>query len=612
MPKVPQYESNVNANAPRVSPGNVLSIPKESMGLQKVQGKSNVAQAIGGLGKTISEIAFKKAQEIEEKEALKKELAFKSTINNALYSPDVETVDKNGEVVQRPKGYLNRRLAQTKDSVIEFDQTFRDLYDGATEGISGYQKSLLHPALLSNYESSRNAIIQHQAREESKDYELTYNATIDQMVADSASYEGPDDVNNSIDRATLLVGQGMRRMGATDEAIVLRKTQDVVSKIADTNISALLEKDPNKALDVFEKIKDKLPADTKEVLQAKIADKQFTMKRTAVWEALSDDHILDDGTYNLEAFREEIDGLKGFSPEQKDKLFNYVEGRAREAEQALKKSQSANYSQFLTEAIQGKDRGVSYDENLSLAAKFAGSPIEREKMENDVFKLYDKTKTNPEAYNQLYQEMKAGELTEERLEDYRDQLSGSDFKMFKKGVMDQVVNPRGNAAYREVNNTIKVMLDKEFGSNKERKNDFLTALYENHEKEGGGSPDQLLERAKDLFKDVKVNKWPIFNKKPKYQVESSRIKEDREYKATLENTLGRQMVNKIGRGMMLSKGNKSFTANDLKEFVDNFGGYDKIQPGTDVYKAIQLLIENGRRVDTNSVKILTDAIQKRK
>jgi hypothetical protein len=611
MPKVPQYENSANISTPRTSPGNILSIPKESLGLQQAQAQSNLAQTISGFGETISKIALKKEQEYQEKEALKKELSFKSTINNALYSPDIETIDQDGETIQRPKGYLNRQLSQTKDSVIEFDKTFRDLYDGATEGLSGYQKSLLHPALLSSYESSRNAIIQHQAREEAKDYELTYNATLDQMVSDSAAYENPDDVSQAIDRASVLVNQGMKRMGAQDKAIILRKVQDTVSKIADTNISALLEKDPNKALEVFEKIKGKLPADTKEVLAAKISDKQFVMKRTAIWDALSDEHRLDDGSYNLEAFRDEIDTLKGFTPEQKSKLYTYVEGRARDAEQALKKSKAANYSQFMTEAIQAKDQGISYDQNLALAAKYAGTPIEREKMENDIFKLYDKIKTNPEVYNQLYQELKTGELTEDRLEDYRDQLSGTDFKMFKKGVMDQVVNPRSNAAYKEVNNTIKVLMDKEFGSNKERKNDFLTALYETHEKEGGGSPDQLLQRAKDLLKDVKVNNWPIFNKKPKYQIESNRIKEDREYKSTLENALGRNMVQEIGRGMMRSKGNKSFSASDLKEFVDKFGGYDKIQPGTDAYKAINFLIENKKQVNPSTVQQVIDYFNKR-
>ncbi|MCP4372962.1 MAG: hypothetical protein GY797_33375 [Deltaproteobacteria bacterium] len=610
MPKVPKFESNVGIAVPTVKTGQVLARPKESFGIQQSQAQANLGKAIAGAADTITQIAIKKQQENEEKEALKKELDFKGVINNALYSSDVEVIEQNGKTVRRPKGLLNRRLGQTRDSALEFDEQFRKLYDEATADISDYQKSRLHPALLSNYESSRNAVIQHQAREESRDYEQTYNATLDQIISDSAAFENPDDVNGSIDRASLLVDQGMRRMGATDETVIVRKAQDVISRIADNNITALLEKDPNKANVVFEKIKDKLPADTREVLAAKIADKQFTMQRTAVWEALNDEHRQADGTYDMESFRREIDELPNYNSKQKDQLFNYAEGRARDAEQALKKNQASNYKSFMNEAITAKDKNAPYDQVLNLAAKYATEPVERQKMENDIRKMYDNVKTDPSVYTMLYQELKTGELTETRLDDFKDKISGNDFKTFSKGIADQIINPKNNIAYKETNATIKVMLDKKFGANKQKKDDFLVALYDQHEREGGGSPDKLLQNATDLFDKVQVNPWPIIGKKPKYEVRSSKIKEDREFKAQLENDVGRDVVQEIGRGAMVLKGTKTFSANDIREFVDKFGGYDKIQPGTEPYRAIKYLMDNKKRVTPSTVQSVMDYLKK--
>lgn len=611
MARVPKFESSVGVSVPNVQTGNVLAPPREAFGIQQAQAQADLAGAVSGAGETITKIAIRKAQQNEQNEALKKELDFKARVNDALYSPEIETVEEDGEIVKRPKGFLNRRLTQTRNSAQQFDERFRALYDEVTDGVSDYQKSILHQALLSNYETGRNAVIQHQAREEAKDYELTFNATLNQIVSDSAGYETANDVDGAIDRATVLIAQGMRRMGATDDGVIVRKAQETVAKIADNNISALLEKDPGRASEVFEEIKNKIPADMREVLAAKIADKQFTMNRTAVWEALNDEHRNDDGSYNLESFRQEIDELPNFNAAQKDQLFNYVEGRARNAEQSLKRNKAANYNAFMTEAIQFKNDGRNYDETLGLAARYAADPIERQKMENDIHKLYDSTKTNPSVYNMLYQDLKSGELTETRLNEFRDQLSGSDYETFSKGIVDQIVNPKSNVAYKETMGTIKVMLDKKFGSNKQKKDDFLLALFDQHEREGGGSPDKLLQNAKDLMEKVQVNPWPIIGRKPKYEVRASKIKEDREFKAQLENDIGRDIVNEIGRGMMLEKGTKTYSANDLKEFVDQFGGYEKIQPGTEPYQAIKFLMDNKKQVTPGTVQKVIDYLKQR-
>lgn len=610
MAKIPIYEKRVGISTPSVQAGNVLATPKESFGFQNLQSQENLGQSLANAGKTLNKIALKKAQQNEEKAALKKELDFKGVMNDALYSPEIESIEENGEVFQRPKGFLNRRLSQTKDSALEFDERFRALYDETTDGISDYQKSLLHQALLSNYDSSRNAIIQHQAREEAKDYEQTFNATIEQIISDSAAYENPDDVNAAIDRITVMVTRGMRQMGSTDENVILRKVQETVAKIADNNISALLEKNPDKANTVFNEIKDKLPADVREVLSTKIDDKQFTMKRTAVWEGLSEEHRFENGSYDLEAFRNEIDELPGFNTKQKDQLYNYVEGRARDAEQAFKKSQAANYKGFLTEAIQLQKAGSPYDEVLAVATKFAADPVERKKMENDIRKMYDNTPPNPAIYTMLYTDYLNATLTETRLGDFKDELSAGEFKTLSKGLVDQIVNPKSNIAYKESMATIKVMLDKKFGSNKQKKDDFLLALFDRHEKEGGGSPDKLLQNASDLMEKVQINPWLPFIKKPKFEAKSAKIREDRDFKATLENDIGRDFVQKIGRGMMMTKGSKTFSADDIREFVDKFGGYDKVQPGTEAYRAIKILIDNKKLVTPESVEFVIDKLKK--
>jgi len=612
MARVPVYENQIGVSTPNVQTNTILATPRETFPLAQSQAMGNLGNSVSNAGNAITTFAIRKQKEDEEKDALKRQLDFKSQLNQALYSNENETIqDAQGNIITRPTGLMNRKLSQVKNSAIDFDKTFRSLYDNTMDGMTNYQQEILHPALLSSYESGRDAVVNHQATEEMKDYQQTFNSAVDQIVSDAASYDKPADVNNAISQAVNLVNTGMRRMGVNDKATIATKAMDVAGKIADNNISALLDKNPEKAQNVFDAIKDKLPNDTKEVLNAKINDKLFLMRRSAIWDTLSPEHRQSDGSYDMEAFRKEIDTLPNFTQQQKDKLYSYLEGRANDAEQNYKTKKAINYKNFLNDAITAKKSGQSYDDILKLAAKYSADPNEQQKMELDVKKLFDNTKTDPAVYAMLYQEMKTGELTQDRLNGFRNNISSADFKTFNDGLVDQVVNPQTNTAYKNAISTINVMLSKKFGSNKQKKDDFLTALFEQHEKTGGGSPEKLLQSAQELMKTVQVNPWPIIGRKPKFEVLAGQIKQDREFKAMLENEIGQDAVSAIGRGMMRSKGAKSFTAGDIKEFADKFGGYENIKPGTDAYNAIQFLIKNNRIVTPNTVQSVIDYFKKR-
>lgn len=597
---------------PNVQPGQILAPVKESFELPQAQALGRLGETIQQTADLVSKYTIEKAKKDATKEVLKREIGMRNKINGLLYSSDVETIETEQGKIERPSGVLNRRLSQTKDSAIDFTKKFNDLYEENTKGLNDYQRGLLYQNTTQHYQSSLNAVIQHQAREESRDYQMTYNATLDQFVSDSANYEDPDDIKELMNRATLTVIDGMKTMGASDPKIIGNKVNDISSKIATKSILTMLEKNPDKAKLIFEKIKDKLPADTREALNVRIQDKQFTGQRDAIWKSLSDAHKQNDGSYDMESFRDEIDELPNYTPEQKGQLYSYMEGRARDAEQTFKNRQAVNYKNFMNEAVGLKDQKVPFDEIMKIPNKYAATPAERVKMENDIKKLYSNIKTNPETYTSLYQQLKTGELTEKHLEDYSNQLSGSDYEMFKKGLVDQIVNPKSNVAYKDTMSSIKVMIDKKYGSNKTKKNDFYKVLYQKHEEAGGQSADQLMEMATDLLEKVKVNSWPIIGKKPKFEVSAAKIKEDRAFKATLENELGRDLVYEIGRSMMIENGNKSINPNNLREFVDKFGGYDKIKPGTKTYKAIKLLQENEMLITPATVEKLIQNMNKLK
>lgn len=607
MPRVPEYESQVAPRVPSLRTPTVSTQPQAAFGGAEAAANARLGESISRAGQALSGIAEHRMKMNAEKEALKLSTEFQGKLDDMLYSPESEDLlDKNENPITRPRGILNRKLGQAKDAGIDFDNSYSELLK-EYEGMPGseYEQAIFDRMQQEHYNSSRNSVFRHQAREESAEYRAVIAASLERIKQSAAQYVNADDLTNGINRALSINETGLQNMGVTDDNSLDLSNDALAEEIATVAITSMLEKEPVRAQAIFEAVQDQLTEGAKKNIRGIIAGKMFADQRSQVWEAMGGLYRRADGSYDKEAMRSGISGLPGFSTEQKDELFSYAKARANEAESAFRKSNAANDRDMLNKVVKMQNQNIPLDERLKLAVEYGRDEMDIRSKENAIRKMQDTTVTNPDVEWELRTGIRDGAVTESQIEDNKDQLSGNDYWRLRGELNKSVESPQTNIATKGTWKRIEEMAARKY-NNRRTKNEYLTEVAREFSDSGGGTPEQLWTLANDKLKGVKTG-WLQISEgmlTPSWEVDAEKNKALSLLKGKLENEIGREVVDKIGIAIKVSTGKDTIDIADINKFIDEVGGVDAIRPGTPGYKAIQALIEHKRLALPESINLV--------
>lgn len=603
MPRVPEYESQISRRVPSLRTPTVRTQPQAAFGGAETAANARLGESISRAGQALSGIAEQRMKMNAEKKALKLSIEFQGKLDDMLYSPENEEVlDENGNVFTRQRGILNQKLGHAKNAGIRFDNFFAELdkkYDEIPK--SEYEQAIFNRMKQEHYNSSRNSVFRHQAREERAEYRAVIAASLERIKQSAAQYVNADDLTNGINRAMGINKTGLQNMGITDDNSLDLSNEALAEEIVTVAISSMLEKEPIRAQAIFEAVQDQLTEGAKRNIGGIIAGKMFSDQRSQVWEAMGGLYRRADGSYDKEAMRAGVTGLPGFNSDQKNELFNYAKARANESEASFRKSNAANDRKMLNEVVKMQNQNISIDERLKLATTFGRDEMDIRSKENAIRKMQDATVTDPAIEWALWNGIRDGSVTMAQLDDNQDSLSGKNFSQLRKELNKSIESPETSEAYKGTWDRIEALAERKYGGNKNTKTAYLVELSRKFS-DSGGSPDQLWKLANDELAGVKPKWYQFFGGEEVWKVDAEKNKALSLLKGRLETDLGREVVDRIAFAIKKTTGKDSVDAVDIDQFTSSVGGVDAIKPGTPGYKAIQELARNKLMVTPGAIQ----------
>lgn len=203
MATIPSYNRQVNERV-----ANVPSLPSvdRSGNLRAINQNAEANQQIAQTGMKISQMIQKHA---EEKRVLKNEqhlagleTAYRSEIDNWLYDPGTETVNINGQDIERPKG-MNRLLSYADGLTNDFDKFGAPTLDKYLNQVKDpVSRSKLAASLGEYSRTKRDEVLKHESKQSRDDLVNTFDSNIARKVADAYGIKDPLALNAAIEDAT--------------------------------------------------------------------------------------------------------------------------------------------------------------------------------------------------------------------------------------------------------------------------------------------------------------------------------------------------------------------------------------------------------------------------
>lgn len=263
MAKIPSYERQVEIQTPKsVRPAEAPNTL--GLGLRAI---NSVGEANENLGSAISQGGQVLGAHVKEQQKLKNEayneqleLSYRKDLQGLLVDDEIETVNVNGQNVNRPKGILSRQLGQVEGATIDYDERgtkLMDLYLAKVKDPA--YKTKLAQKLVSYSLSQRDNVIKHEAKQKRDDLINTFESSIKQRVEDAITANDGPSLRLAIENAQL-TQDGLNKAKALDPVsseLALQKTKmDVIKKAIYGNVKNDLS--GVKSIGLLESIKDDL------------------------------------------------------------------------------------------------------------------------------------------------------------------------------------------------------------------------------------------------------------------------------------------------------------------------------------------------------------------
>lgn len=599
MPRVQQAQNTVQIQRNQVQTQQVANLGQGIVG-------NNVFEQAQSLGRTVQEgigkvgDAYNAFQEAESKKKVEKSLVdFQGEFKERLYSTEQEELkdEKTGEKSTRIKGLLKRELGSAKDTSQEFDKVSQELLSKYTESMNDFEKKKFLDSSANYLMNTSESIYKHEQNEMQKDFEENHKASISSLIDRSIDYSSVQAVKSDLNLALTKNEEFGKLKGMGKESLDQMK-RNTVDAFANASVMKKIESSASEARTYLESMKDQMNESTYAKLDSAIKGKEFFNTKVNMWDSQFSHMKLSDGNIDIEKINSTIQKMDGYTDEQKADLSNHMKAKAGEARAIRGQQREALDRNFTNQVFTGKDQGKSFDDLMKLAHDFSEDATDRASKETMVRKLFEsaKVKTDPVEHYKLWEGIQTGTVKVEDIDKAMDanKIDGNDWQSLRQMIFKQDNGKDGKAPGMD---EIKMLAEREFGSKKEAKAQFMYTV-ERKIKEDNLTKEQAIIYANDMIK--KSGSW--FSRKYDYTKDYAKFSNNDLMVGELQNTIGADMYKIIGTTQ------KDASPSSITKFADQFGGVEQLRTGSPINQAIMYLRENRKPITKENVDKLVGVL----
>lgn len=379
MPRVPTLTPQVQIQAPNVPAPQIARPPEEAFG-------GGVARAAQGLASQAEKSATVFAnhlidlqQKEDERNALELQNRFQIELQDTLTNAEP---DETGIA----KGFLSRQLNQANGSVMQYDETARQIKRKYMEQpVAPFLRDKFSETLNAHLTAGREQVVRHEASQRDASAKQALKTNMDATVAAAAAVRSPEDLAPLVASATRNYASMAIRIGL-DPATVDLNSKVYAGLITKSAIDGVIETDPRQAQNILDGMKGSITPSDAAALQKMVDGKVIHEESLRVWNTVSGMR-LGDGNSDIAAMERYVYKLP-VSAEKRDQIFSYVKSKAA-VEDAIRKDQiAANDRAFANEVIQGFGKGLTYDDANIIAVRYGRDANDIATKQNEIKELY--------------------------------------------------------------------------------------------------------------------------------------------------------------------------------------------------------------------------------
>lgn len=588
MPRIPIVDNQIKTNEVNYKPVQVATIDQSAMGkdiAQANQGTFNLLQKGVEIG---NDYALNEMKLQSETRIADKEFQARQKLNDILNSQEK---DEDGKV----KGVLNRELENAQGATAEYNKRAARVLEESLYDLNPYEQERIKNSLRNYNETLLNKVSGHEANQKDKHENILFETNQKSMIDSAATYSDDKLLSEDLGKAMQAQTEFMMSKGHSNETIAL-KNKELADQMIKSNIMAKLEQDPNGALITLEKNKDQLSGEFYGKAKQMVEGKRFDDLRLNLWNNQFSKMKMGDGNVDLARVEKAINASQ-FTNEQKTKLYDFAQAKSGELRQQKTQAEAARNDSFHNAFAVAMKQGQNLEQTLKLSTKFGGDAFEIMKREEFIKEAFKKPReTNTEIYLSTWEKVQSGDMTREDLHKvWKDGfINNNDYESLSKDLYHKQTTGEGDKNFER----IKLLAQDEIGDKKEQ----AKFLYEIKQATKNMRPEERLAYAKDSLKEVVTKKGWIFDtKEAKYKVDLQKRDANSEAWGMLYNDSGKEAVDAILKTKQF-QGVKTVGIEDVSDFANKLGGYDKLKKGTIENEAIMWLSKNKRQVTPDTVK----------
>jgi hypothetical protein len=530
---------------------------------------------------------------------------------------DVATQAAYSELVKRKNrlGFDPERGAfakRGKDAFGVIDE-YNPLFDKEADDIeanmlrSSEQRAMFRRMRESEKREFSGQLQRHLFTETQRHEEETTATTVSTLLDDSVlNWAEPGRLEGNLGKMTAVIRAHAGRNGKGDE-YTARAMAEATSKTHAAIIDRMIYQDLDAAAGAhFKKYEAQITTAAERAhVEKRLADAQTTRRGMEAWEKVSGLRF-GNGEFN-QAAQEKAVMAMDLPPKQKMEVWSYVKARATEATSQMHQADLARDEGFLDAAYKARSEGKPIADTMKLVDRFVkqtpAGPSDRDRnLKLDAIrKIYaPKTASDTRVFLDHWERVRNGNATLEEIDaDFAaDRINDSDYRALRKDWYEHRISGK-DPEMKNAEDYVKLVANRV--ADKEQRDKFEHTM---RVKSRGKSPDEIRAMADEEAKNPWIGS-------PRFETSFENIQETSLARGQLAQTIGATEAGAIVDGIQKKGGGRMTAKQGIDAFVQFFGGYDAVKPGTPVHNAIQSLLKRKdpkeRVVTPATVKAVLDA-----
>lgn len=384
MPRIPTLDPQVRFGPGPTPPSpTTLHPPEEAFGGSIGQADVGLGKTVEGAGKLFTDRYIALQDKVDEQKGLELQEKIRNDFKQSLADTTVDSKTK------LPKGYLARQLDQAQGASAQFAQTLPNLKKQYVDMAVGQNmKDQVSKAFDVHSSNFHDLVSQHEAEQRQKSFELTGKQSLESSVSDAAAIIKPEGLTNAIKLAQANRVAVLKHNGY-NEAQISPEMDDLAGKMLTSNVTALLDSNPQLARRIFDANKNLVSPDDAAKIRDKIIGKELFDKKMNVWNTVRDSPAfkLPDGTIDIQKVSDFVTKQQGTN-EDREKILPFVQGLAGEANTELKAKWAANDRNYNDQLLKLHQSGGTFLDAIPLAATNSRDNLNLSEREETARKLF--------------------------------------------------------------------------------------------------------------------------------------------------------------------------------------------------------------------------------